>query len=297
VVLRLHGSNTIGARLAPALAEDFLKLQGAKEVRTVIGSKPEETTVQGTLPGNAAPTVIEIRSHGSATAFEDLLARKTDIGLSSRRISSEEMQKLGSLGDLTAPGSEHILALDGIAIIVNRDNPIDALTREQIGKIFAGEINNWSLVDGPEGAIKVYARDDKSGTFDSFRSLVLGGRKLVASVIRFEDSNLLSDAVARDPGGIGFIGLPYVRDAKAIAVSEPGTPPLLPNRLTVATEDYLLSRRLFLYTLPDNQNPWVGRFIDFAISHRGQNVVDAEGFVAQTIRSEVPPAAQNAPEE
>jgi len=83
--------------------------------------------------------------------------------------------------------------------------------------------------------VKIYARDDKSGTFDSFKTLVLGNKQLAASARRFEDSIALSDAVARDPNGIGFIGLPYIRDAKAVAISEGNATPLLPNSLTVGT--------------------------------------------------------------
>src|SRR5215470_8366369 len=82
--LRLHGSNTIGARLAPALAEEFLRKQGATDVRTANGANPDEAIVSGTLPGNAAPTIIDISSHGSSTAFVDLLNGDADIGLSSR---------------------------------------------------------------------------------------------------------------------------------------------------------------------------------------------------------------------
>jgi hypothetical protein len=72
VVLKLHGSNTIGAKLAPALAEEYLKSLGAKEIHVVTGRSPEEATVEGVLPGHSVPSVIEIRSHGSATAFTDL---------------------------------------------------------------------------------------------------------------------------------------------------------------------------------------------------------------------------------
>jgi serine/threonine-protein kinase len=86
LVLRLHGSNTIGAKLAPALVEQFLKSQGAAGVRTAATANPEEATVLGTLPGNSSPTMIEIRSHGSVTAFDDLFKGEADIGLSSRKI-------------------------------------------------------------------------------------------------------------------------------------------------------------------------------------------------------------------
>src|SRR5215471_11119546 len=99
VALRLHGSNTIGAKLAPALAEAFLRKEGATNVRTVNGATLDEARVSGTLPGNSSPTIIEIASHGSATAFADLNGKAADLGLSSRKIKSDEIEKLASLGD------------------------------------------------------------------------------------------------------------------------------------------------------------------------------------------------------
>src|SRR5262249_26856582 len=83
----------------------------------------------------------------------------------------------------------------------------------------------------------------------------------------------------------------------AIAVSEENTSPLLPNRLTVASEDYALSRRLFLYTPSNPKNAWVSRFVDFAISSPGQDIVNKNGFIAQNINIEGSTVAQNAPAE
>src|SRR5262245_26999504 len=119
VIVRLHGSNTIGAKLAPALAEEFFRHLGAREIRTVPGSAPEQATVWAILPGESAPKAIAIESHGSATAFTDLSAGACDIGLSSRKIKSDEVQKLSALGNMLSAESEHILALDGLAVIVN----------------------------------------------------------------------------------------------------------------------------------------------------------------------------------
>jgi phosphate transport system substrate-binding protein len=295
VTLRLHGSNTIGAKLAPALAEGFLRKEGAANVHTLAGATPDEAKVSGILPGDSVATVVEISSHGSATAFAGLANNSTDIGLSSRKIESAEIQNLTSLGDMTSATNEHVLALDGIAVIVNRSNSADSLTKDQVARIFAGEITNWEQVQGSAGSIKVYARDDKSGTFDSFKALVLEKRSLLPAATRFEDSMELSDAVARDPNGIGFIGLPYIRDAKAIAISEDNAPPLLPNSLTVSTEDYLLSRRLYLYTPAHSANAWVNKFVDFALSNAGQQIVAENGFVAQTVSTENTAASANAP--
>lgn len=283
VMLRLHGSNTIGAQLAPALAEAFLRQRGATEIRTVTRG-PDEISVQGVLPDQSSPKSIEISAHGSATAFSDLRESKCDIGAASRKIQPEEIASLSAFGDMTSPASEHVLGLDGIAVIVNSSNPIRSLSKEQIRSIFAGEVTDWSQIGGDSaGSIKVLARDAKSGTWDTFKSLVLGDTPLASTALRIEDSRQLSDRVANDPSAIGFVGLAFVRSAKAVAVSEPGARPVLPTALTVATEDYPLSRRLFLYTPSNPQNSMTRDFVTFALSRNGQEVVTQNGFVGQTL--------------
>lgn len=282
-ILRLAGSNTIGDTLGPSLAEAFLKDQGATDVRILPGANPLEKIVEGVLPGDSTASSITIAAHGSATAFTALAGNNCDIGMASRKIKPEEAAKLTSLGDMASIASEHVLGLDGIAVIVNATNPSDKLDKEKIMRIFTGEITDWSQVGSLSGAIKIYARNDNSGTYDTFKSLVLAGKPLAPGAQRIEDSKALSDAVAADPNGIGFIGLPYIQSAKPIAVSDKGTLSLLPTRLTVSTEDYLLSRRLYLYTPANPGNKYTRQFIEFALSKKGQDVVGASGFVAQNV--------------
>ncbi len=296
-ILRLAGSNTIGETLGPSLAEAFLKEQGATEVRTLPGANAQEKIVQGILPNDSSPSFITIAAHGSATAFTTLASGQCDIGMASRRIKPDEAGKLSFLGDMTSVASEHILGLDGIAVIVNVSNPIDQLDKDQIMRIFTGGITEWSQAGAYHGAINVYARNDNSGTYDTFKSLVLAGKALAPGAQRIEDSKDLSEAVANDPNGIGFIGLPYILSAKPIAVSEKGTLALLPTRLSVATEDYLLSRRLYLYTPSNPQNKFIRPFVEFALSRHGQDVVGANGFVAQNVTQVAQTVSANAPEE
>lgn len=292
-ILRLAGSNTIGDELGPALAAAFLKDQGATNIQIHPGDKPEEKYVQGTLAGDTAPSFITIAAHGSATAFTALAGKTCEVGMASRKIKPDEAAKLTSLGDMLSPASEHVMGLDGIAVIVSSSNPVDRLDKDQIMRIFTGDITDWSKVGSSHGAIKIYARDDKSGTYDTFKTLVLAGKPLVKGAQRIEDSKTLSDAVAADPNGIGFIGLPYILSAKAIAVSDKGTLPLMPTRLTVSTEDYLLSRRLYFYTPGNPTDKYTRKFIEFAISKAGQDVVGNSGFVTQNV-SEI---AQTVPED
>ena len=292
--LRLHGSNTIGRDLAPALAEKFLAKEGATDVRRVPGAE-DEMRVEGRLPGESLPFVIEIAAHGSGTAFSDLASGGADVGMSSRRIKPDEKVRLAALGDMTSPAAEHVLGLDGIAVVVSRANPLESLSLQQIRDLFTGRVADWAEVGGSPGPVEIYARDDRSGTFDTFKSLALHEAPLASGAQRFEDSRKLSSEVAANPRGIGFVGLAYVGDAKALKVSEGGSVPYRPTVFTVRTEDYLLSRRLYLYVSPASSNPWVGKFVQFALSNEGQAVVDTAGFVGQSLLEPVREAAPALP--
>lgn len=286
-LLRLSGSNTIGSALAPRMAEAWLTSMGATEVsvrqREKDGQKIPETVVQARLNNDLVE--IDIRAHGSGEAFKHLADGSADIGMSSRRIKSEESAALSGMGNMLSRDNEHVIALDGIAVVVAPGNSVPSLSRHNLGKVFAGEITDWSQVGGAAGPIKLYARDDKSGTFDTFKSLVLDNSKLKLSTqaARIEDSAELEAAVAADPSGIGFVGLPYVKSAKALPISDGQALALAPTVFTVKKEDYALARRLFFYTATNPANAMVRKFTSFAASNAGQQVVKSVGFVGQDI--------------
>lgn len=194
---------------------------------------------------------------------------------------------LEPLGDLKSPGAEQVIAIDGLAIILNPQNTLNTLNTEQLAQIFNGEASTWEALGGIGGPIHVYARDDQSGTYDTFKELVLNRRSkpLVASAKRFESSEALSDAVSQDPQGIGFIGLPYVRQAKAVAIVDGDSQPMLALNSLIATEDYPLSRRLFFYLPPSGHNPWAKALVDFTQTSKGQAIVAANGFIAQQVQA------------
>jgi phosphate transport system substrate-binding protein len=277
--LRLCGSNTIGAELAPTLVEAYLAHEGAVAIARAPGAVEDEKIITATLRG--APITIEVRAHGSATAFVGLAAGDCDIGMASRAITDDEAGKLAKagLGDVRAPATEHVVALDGIAVIVHPNNPIASLDRAQLHDIFTGKITDWSAVGGVAGPITLFARDDKSGTFDTFKNLVLAKDPLAKAAHRLEASDALADAVASDPQAIGFIGLAYVRSAKAIAVGDPGAPAMLPTSFTVTTEGYMLARRLYWYTPPRPRVARTADLVSYALSSEGQTVVAKAGFV------------------
>ncbi len=278
--LRLHGSNTLGAELAPSLVKRWLQGMGYKDIDER-RSAAAELVISARAPG-ANLLQVEIKAHGSSTGFRSLKAGVTDIAMSSRPIKAHELEQLKQLGEMDGPKSEYVVGLDGIAVVVHRDNPLRQISKGQLRRIFAGEVLDWAELGGAAGPIRLYARDDNSGTYDTFRSLVLGKKKLGDAARRYESNAELSDAVSQDALGIGFVGLPYIRSARALAVADDIPLAIMPNRFSVATEDYVLARRLYFY-LPEQTHPLARSLAEYALSAQGQQVVAETGFVSQQI--------------
>ncbi len=301
-LFRLHGSNTIGEALAPALLKAYWLQQGAESIRVEQKASEVEHDVLFHLPGEQGLQRIELKAHGSSTGFKGLHAREADLAMASRRIKAKEIEHLAPIyGDLSSVRTEHIVGMDGLAIIVNPRNPISSLNTEQLAKLFSGEISNWQQLGGEDLPVSIYSRDENSGTWDSFRSMVLKkhGVKLSPRARRYESSMELSDRVSQEPGAIGFIGLPYVLRAKALAVAdEAGALPVFPTTFTISTEDYPLTRRLYMYepmTLALNSP--AHDFVNFVTSEEGQEIVRKTGFISQNIQRIQPVLSNELPSE
>ena len=278
--LVLSGSNTIGAKLGPSWAHDFLTHKGVTniEVRS-IGTN--EFKITGTTT-EEKQVWITVRAHGSSTGFKSLEAGTADIGMASRAIKNSEVDALSKLSNAGMENAEHVVAIDGLSIIVNPNNAIDSLDLKDIQSIFLGKIKNWKELGGADKAIKLHARDNNSGTWDTFKTLVLKGEaNLSRSAKRYESNDELAADVVKIPGAIGFVALSSVGSAKVVAVSDGNNPRMLPNKALVATEDYPLARRLYLYTNQINKSPFVQEFINFAVSYEGQQIVEQVGFISQ----------------
>jgi len=294
VILRLAGSNTLGAKLAPALVEAYFKSKGCADV---VQKKIEVELINVTCKLGGADYLASISTKGSSTAFTGLKDGSADIGMASRRAMPAEVASLADMGDLLSPANEHVVALDGIAIIVNPSNQVSQLSFDQVRGLFDGKIVSFTQVAGSNRSVTVYRRDDKSGTFDSFKTLVMAGLPITTAAKAYEDSHELSSAVAGDVSGIGFVGHTHIGDARPVPIGAPGQQALLPNRFTIQTEDYPLSRRLYLYSISEAGNPEVAKFISFVNSNIGQTVVEKENFVPLEIvtqRSELPAGSSSA---
>lgn len=276
----IHGSNTIGAQLMPDTIESFGE-KGGYTLEKIVGSDPEQVTYKLYGGDGKEAGTIDLQSHGSNTAPPDLLQGKAQIGAMSRPVKPEEVKAIADSGTEL---QTRIFALDGVAVLVSPQNPVNALSLDRIAKIFAGVIGDWSEVGRSPGKIKLYARDAKSGTYDTFDNLVLKPAKLKISVQakRFESSPALSDETAHDPDGIGFVGLAYMRNAKPLAISSACGIVSEPQVFSVKSEEYPLSRRLFLHST-SSLSPLGARLLDYALSDVAQDTVSGAGFVNQRI--------------
>ncbi|MCV9917923.1 phosphate ABC transporter substrate-binding/OmpA family protein [Pseudomonas sp. BT-42-2] len=302
--LHVQGSNTIGAALGPALIQGMLQAQGASAIEQAPGAAPNETDITARdLKGLLIR--VAIAAHGSSTGFAALGSGAADLAAASRPISEAEAQRLRALGDLRSPAQEQVIGLDGVALIVHPDNPLAKLTTEQLAQVFSGQVSRWEQLGVPGGPIRLYARDDRSGTFETFKALVLDTHASVldSQALRFESSEQLAERVKADRQAIGFSSLAAVHGAKVLAIAEGDAPALLPSRARVASEDYPLSRRLYFY-LPSNPQPLARALAEFAQSPAGQAIVAEQGFVSQQVKAlavptqaDMPPRYRNLAEE
>jgi phosphate transport system substrate-binding protein len=276
--LRLSGSTTLGVTLAPALAEGFLESLGATAVRRATG--PDGTVrVVGTLPGETAAREIVIRGGGSSEAFADLAGGTADVGLATRPARAGELDRLPGLD---AAGAERVVGLDGLAVVVNPYNSLRSLTLAELRDVWSGRVRDWSEVGGSQGPIHLYAPAEGAGSSEMLQQ-VLGERRLPLTARRMAEGKELSAAVASDLQGVSLVALPFVGDNRVVALAGEGAPPVAPTALAVRTEEYPLSRRLYLYASPASQNPWVGKLLAYALSDAGQKQVEEAGFVGQAL--------------
>lgn len=290
--LRVHGSNTIGARLAPSLAEAWLRARGFERIeRESVAA--EELTLRATRGDERV--VVELRAHGTSTGFADLASGAADIAMASRPANEADVARAAASGRLDTPAQEAVIALDGIAVIVHPSNPLRTASLAQVRAIFSGGLRDWSQLGGAAGPIALHARDENSGTWETFRTLVLGDAVLHPKARRYESTQALAGAVAKDPRAIGFVGVSGIGAARALAIEEAGHA-LEPAAFTVAVEDYALSRRLFFY-LPADASALARDFVEFTLSPEGQHVVETTGFVAQRIQPYRVEARSDAPDE
>jgi phosphate transport system substrate-binding protein len=222
-------------------------------------------------------TKIQITGGGSGVGFTALLNKTTDLANASRRIKAEET--LACIQAFGQRPTEYKVALDGLSIYVNADNPVNDLSLEQLAKIFTGRIRNWKAVGGLDAPITVYSRENSSGTYEFFRDSVLKGKDFVPSAQTMPGTAALLQAVARDKSGIGYGGAAYGAGAKHLAIRPDETsPPVEPTEENVVKGVYPIWRNLFVYVNPALDTGEIGSYLRWIRSDEGQKTVTKVGF-------------------
>ncbi|MEO0822695.1 MAG: phosphate ABC transporter substrate-binding/OmpA family protein [Pseudomonadota bacterium] len=279
----IYGSNTIGDSLMPALIEGYAFSLDADLEREIGASTGESVLRIKHLDGREMAS-IDLKAHGSGASFDGIAGGQASIGMSARAARDSDIAKLAAvgIGDLRDGPNEHVVALDGLIVIVHPNNPIRALSMTDIADIFAGDITNWSELGGLDLDINVYSRNEGSGTFDTFNSLVMrpNGVEMGAEVERFEDNALLSDTVSNDLAGIGFTGMAFARASKTLSLRLDCGIVATPTTFAMKTEEYPLSRRLYLYENPTNAPAHAKNIVEFALSEDAQPLIEDAGFIS-----------------
>src|SRR6476646_10876656 len=191
--LVIKGSDTLGAKLVPQLAEQF----------------------KAQHPG----TTFDIAAEGSTTGIAAIIDGTAEIGMSSRRDKTSEVGAAAAKGKHMKPT---IIAFDGIGVIVNSANPIKGLTKKQVEQIFTGDVTDWSAVGGSGGKISVYTRNTSSGTYADFKELAMKKRDYTGAAQKMAGNEQIASEVGRNASGIGYVGLAYLKTPGVKAVSIEG---------------------------------------------------------------------------
>jgi phosphate transport system substrate-binding protein len=244
--LVIKGSDTLGAKLVPLLAEGFREQN----------------------PGVS----FEIAAEGSSTGIAAVIDGTAQIGMSSRAAKPTEVSAAAAKGVELKPT---IVVFDGIAILVNEDNPIKKLRKRQIEQIFTGDITDWSSVGGNPGPISIYTRNTASGTYSDFKKLAMKRRDYAPSSQKMAGNEQIAAEVAGNINGIGYVGLAYAETPGTAVVAIDGH---LPTQEAVVAKDYPYARPTFYYTNGDAEGI-AAEFIAYSLSEEGQKVGAEIGFV------------------
>jgi len=247
--IKMEGSTTVGP-IADAYVEAFKKMH------------PDVT--------------ITVNKSGSGNGAAALVDSRCDIANLSRFMKDQEFKDAVAKGVMPVA---HAIAMDGVCVVVHPSNPVGALTTAQVRDIYNGKVTNWKDLGGADMKIVVVSRDTSSGTYETFEQLVMAKQKMAAGV-QYVASNPEAHAMVKSTAGaVAYVGLGFVdKDVKALKIDG-----VMPSRKTIAKGEYPVSRPLFMFT---NGYPKLGSLIHalvtFHLTPKGQDIIDAKGFVPVT---------------
>ena len=209
---------------------------------------------------------ISIAGGGSGVGIKQVGEGLVDIGNSGRKPTDEEIRKYGLV--------LHQWAIDGVAVVVHPQNPVKALTAEQLKAIYAGRLANWKDLGGPDKAINIYTRDEASGTREVFWEKALAKGEISAKALFAASNGAMKTAVAQDPYAIGYVSVGHI-DAGVAPVALDGVTPSIE---TVKAGTYKVARGLYSNTKGAPQG-LTRKLIDFIFSAQGREMIVKQGFI------------------
>lgn len=222
--------------------------------------------------------IVAITGGGSGTGMAALISGTCDLASSSRQMTDKEKKQITVRG---RTWHEWIVALDGLAVVVHPNNPVQQLTVSQLADLFTGRIRNWKELGGVNKAVVLLSREVNSGTHLYFKEHVLGpGQEFAPEALLMPSSQAIADEVVTNPDAIGYYGMGYLNPKnKAVAVAKTAADVyIVPAEADIRSGAYPIARPLFVYSLDEPQG-LVKEFLDFARSPEGQAIVRQTDFV------------------
>jgi phosphate transport system substrate-binding protein len=232
---------------------------------------------------------VSVTGGGSGTGFASLINKTCSIAMSSREIEDEE--KILANKNNVDP-IEFKIGFDGLAVLVNKNNPINKLTLKQLRDIFMGKITNWKDVGGDNLVIVILSRESNSGTHMFFKERVLRNNDKNAKdefsihSLMMSSSQAIYDEVLQNPNALGYVGMGFIDSrVKALSIAvDDKSKFVYPNSENVINGLYPISRPLYLYT-DGKPSGVIKLFIDYALSYEGQKVILETYFVPMKANS------------
>lgn len=218
---------------------------------------------------------ITVSESGSGNGAKSLYNGVCDVADMSRFMKDKEWQAAYEKGVKPVP---HVVAMDGIAVVVHPSNPIRNLTVEQVRDIYVGKVRNWRELGGPAQEIIVISRDTNSGTYETFESLVMNKEKITSDAEYVGSNGQARQRVLTTPGAVAYVGLGFVKGVKALSING-----IMPTQQTVASGKYPIARPLYMFT---NGFPKLGThlhaFVTLHLTQKGQEIIESIGYVPVT---------------
>jgi phosphate transport system substrate-binding protein len=222
---------------------------------------------------------VDVTGGGSGVGIESLIRGTIDVAQASRQMKQTEIDaaKANNIDPL-----EFSVAIDGIAIVVNSASTVESLTMEQLRGIYNGSITNWNEVGGADQDILPYGRQTTSGTYEFFFEAVMKKEDFAIGVSQETGNAAIATKVAKNAGGIGYIGIGYAQQAQGVKIVplkvDAASEAFLPtDEVAVYAGDYSLSRHLYVYTDGTPEGA-VKTWVEYILSEEGQAVVEEAGF-------------------